>query len=89
MEMNEQHIMHLARAAGLPISWWDKAKSEGKDPPCWRELSLFARLVRNECVDSLVRLQYTHRVHVTEYEAGIYRGLELAIDNINNSLEQS
>ena len=40
--------MELARVAGLPVSWWDKAKSEGKDPPCWRELQLFADMILRE-----------------------------------------
>lgn len=41
--------MELARVAGLPVSWWDKAKSEGKVPPTWRELRLFANMIQEEC----------------------------------------
>lgn len=42
--------MELARIAGLPVSWWDKAKREGKEPPTWRELRLFADMIQEECV---------------------------------------
>ena len=48
MEISEDRLMELARDAGLPVSWWDKAKSEGKDPPCWRELQLFADMILRE-----------------------------------------
>lgn len=49
MEISEDRLMELARVAGLPVSWWDKAKSEGKVPPTWRELRLFANMIQEEC----------------------------------------
>lgn len=49
MEISEDRLMGLARDAGLPVSWWDKAKSDDKVPPTWRELQLFADMIQEEC----------------------------------------
>lgn len=46
--MQEEKIMQLAKQAGLPVSWYTSAIAEGKTPPEWRELKLFAELVLKE-----------------------------------------
>lgn len=47
-------IYQFARDAGLPISWWTRALESGDDPPCWRELELFAEQIadhtRQQCL---------------------------------------
>ena len=50
--MNQDFLFEVARDAGLPISWWEKAKQEGETRE-WRELQLFAELIVRECVDIL------------------------------------
>lgn len=41
--------MELAREAGLPVSWWEKA-NDNSDQREWRELKQFAQLIALECV---------------------------------------
>lgn len=47
-QISNDRLMELARDAGLPISWWERAKAEGEHRE-WRELKLFAKLVAEEC----------------------------------------
>lgn len=47
-QISNDRLIELARDAGLPISWWERAKAEGEHRE-WRELKLFAKLVAEEC----------------------------------------
>lgn len=43
--MNQDRLFELARDAGLPVTWWAKARETGEEVPEWRELKTFANLV--------------------------------------------
>lgn len=47
--MNQNRLFEMARDAGLPVTWWAKARETGEEVPEWRELKKFAELVVLEC----------------------------------------
>lgn len=59
-------LMEMARDAGLPITWWQRAVDAGEEPPEWRELNQFAQLVATECIKHIEQ----HRIPVGNSAAG-------------------
>lgn len=87
--MNEQRLMEMARDAGLPVTWWQKAIDAGEQPPEWRELKRFAQLAALECIEHIE----THRIPVGNSAAGemacewTYDALREIRDNIKEQFD--
>ena len=80
--MNQDRLFEMARDAGMPVTWWAKARETGEDVPEWRELKRFAQLAALECIEHIE----THRIPVMACE-WTYDALREIRDNIKKQFD--
>jgi hypothetical protein len=84
--MNQDIIFEKAKLAGLPISWWEKAKQEGETKE-WRELQKFAELIVRECME-IVNVQRGSLSDDSDDWSDRDFGYDCALDDAKDMIKQ-